>query len=39
MNTALVETDRKGTFVGSSFCYATARDWASFGLLYLQDCV
>ena len=37
MNTAVMETDPSGTFVGSSFAYATARDWARFGLLYLQD--
>ena len=35
-NTTL-ETDPGGTFVGSSFCFGTARDWARFGLLYLND--
>ena len=29
--------DRSGTFVGSSFLYATARDFARFGLLHLRD--
>lgn len=29
--------DTAGTFIGSSFCFATARDFARFGLLYLRD--
>jgi CubicO group peptidase (beta-lactamase class C family) len=33
----IVETDAAGNFVGSSYSYATARDWARFGLLYYQD--
>lgn len=37
MYSAVLEPDAAGTFVGSSYCYATARDWARFGLLYLQD--
>jgi CubicO group peptidase (beta-lactamase class C family) len=31
------EPDAGGTFVGSSYCFAPARDWARFGLLFLQD--
>jgi CubicO group peptidase (beta-lactamase class C family) len=37
MNSMVMEPDPSGTFVGSSFSYATARDWARFGLLYLND--
>ncbi|MDD8026388.1 MAG: serine hydrolase [Acidobacteriota bacterium] len=37
MRTAVMEPDASGTFVGSSFTYASARDWARFGLLYLND--
>lgn len=37
MNSAVIEPDASGTFVGSSYMYATPRDWAKFGLLYLQD--
>jgi CubicO group peptidase (beta-lactamase class C family) len=37
MDDAVFEVDPKGTLVGSSYIYATARDYARFGLLYLQD--
>lgn len=29
--------DDAGTFIGSSFCFASARDFARFGTLYLRD--
>lgn len=37
MHSLIMEVDPSGTFIGSSFSYATARDWARFGLLYLND--
>ena len=36
MNSMIVEQDMTGTFVGSSYAWATARDWSKFGLLYLH---
>ncbi|EGD77377.1 hypothetical protein PTSG_08473 [Salpingoeca rosetta] len=33
----VLETDSEGIFVGSSFGFATARDWARFGVLHLQN--
>jgi CubicO group peptidase (beta-lactamase class C family) len=37
MRSVIMEPDPTGTFVGSSYIWATARDWARFGLLYLRD--
>jgi CubicO group peptidase (beta-lactamase class C family) len=34
---AVPKFDLAGTFVGSSYVFATARDFAKFGLLYLHD--
>lgn len=36
MNSMTLETDAAGSFVGSSYGFATARDWAKFGLLFLN---
>ena len=36
MTSATFQPDETGNFVGSSYLYATARDWARFGLLYLD---
>jgi CubicO group peptidase (beta-lactamase class C family) len=33
----IVETDASGLFVASSYSYGTARDWARFGLLFLNN--
>ena len=37
MRTATVTFDEAGTWVAGSYAYATARDYARFGLLYLRD--
>ena len=37
MRSAVFEIDASGTFIGSSYLYATMRDYARFGLLYLND--
>lgn len=37
MRHAIIETDPSGTLMGGTFCWASARDWARFGLLYLND--
>lgn len=37
MRSAVLEPDSAGTLVGSSFMYASARDWARLGLLFLRD--
>jgi len=36
MYSMLIETDYSGNYVGSSYAWATARDWGKFGLLYLK---
>ncbi len=37
MASATLEADARGAFVGSSYLYATARDWARFGQFLIQD--
>ena len=37
MQSVVPEPDPSGTYVGSSYTFATPRDWARFGLLYLQN--
>jgi len=36
MHSMLIEADMEGNYVGSSYAWATPRDWAKFGLLYLH---
>lgn len=36
MYSMLIEADLSGNYVGSSYGWATTRDWAKFGLLYLH---
>ena len=37
MRSAVLEADESGGLICSSFAYATARDWARFGQLFLDD--
>lgn len=37
MTSLVCEYDAAGTMLGGSFCHATARDWAKFGQMYLDD--
>lgn len=37
MASAFFEPDASGSFIGSSFAFMTARDWARFGELHRQD--
>lgn len=37
ISSAQLEHDAVGTFMGSSYMYASARDWAKLGQLYLQN--
>ncbi|QNM85075.1 serine hydrolase [Polaribacter pectinis] len=37
MNSMVVEADLDGNYVGSSYGWATPRDWAKLGLLYLHN--
>ncbi|WP_226411710.1 hypothetical protein [Synechococcus sp. MU1642] len=37
MTTAVLESDNSGTLVRSSLAWASGRDWARFGQLYLDQ--
>lgn len=37
MHTAVIEPDASGNYVGSSYMFASGRDWARFGLLFLNE--
>ena len=36
MHSMVIETDMAGNYVGSSYAWATTRDWSKLGLLYLH---
>jgi len=36
MHSMILETDMAGNYVGSSYAWATTRDWSKLGLLYLH---
>src|SRR5262249_27646943 len=37
MKSPIPKFDAAGTFIGSSYCFCSARDFARFGLLYMRD--
>ena len=37
MTSTWIEPDAAGMYVGSSYCFATARDWTRYGLLYYHQ--
>lgn len=37
MHSMILETDLSGNYIASSYGWATTRDWAKFGLLYLHQ--
>ncbi|MCK5537892.1 MAG: serine hydrolase [Bacteroidales bacterium] len=37
MSSMMIETDLSGNYVGSSYGWATTRDWGKLGLLYLHN--
>jgi len=37
MRSPIPKFDASGTWIGSSYCFSTAEDFARFGLLYLRD--
>jgi len=37
MRNTLLEADAAGTFTGSSYCFASAYDWARFALMFLHN--
>ena len=37
MSNSFIEIDESGNFIGSSYGYASTKDWARFGLLYAHD--